>query len=264
MGWPYQQKPPMGWPLDLDSGLVPDVGFWPMLAGSGNTIQDLSGNGNTGTITPANVFWGSGKYGPHLDFTATDDAVTCGNNPALGLTGGKFTIYVVFNTDTIIANDVLVGKHDAGVNGWELEITSLLRFRWNNTADNHVQGSTLLSTGVVTHAACTFDGTTPRLYLNGKDDTDYGSTAVADSAPNGHAGDLWMGQLYHAGLWEYDGKIEAVYIYDRVLSPSEIAEVYSKPFCMFMNPDEVPLLDQYYTVTEGGIMTPNTRYWGAL
>ncbi len=27
MGWPYQQKPPMGWPLDYASGLVPEAGL---------------------------------------------------------------------------------------------------------------------------------------------------------------------------------------------------------------------------------------------
>jgi len=47
MGWPYQQKPPMGWPLDYDSSLVPEAGFWLFNEGSGNKVSDLSGMGIT-------------------------------------------------------------------------------------------------------------------------------------------------------------------------------------------------------------------------
>ena len=38
---------PINWGNPLANGLV---GYWPMLEGTGNTVQDLSGNGNDGNL----------------------------------------------------------------------------------------------------------------------------------------------------------------------------------------------------------------------
>jgi hypothetical protein len=53
-------------------------------------------------------------------------------------------------------------------------------------------------------------------------------------------------------------------IYNHALSASKRALLYQFPFYGFMNPDEIPVLDQYYTVGVGaaGIMTTNSGFWG--
>ena len=52
--------------------------------GTGSTVTDLSGNGNTGTL--ANTTWSSGKYGSALAFNGTTSQVTIPDAASLHLT----------------------------------------------------------------------------------------------------------------------------------------------------------------------------------
>src|ERR671935_197685 len=55
--------------------------------GSGSTLTDLSGNGNTGTIQ--NATWSSaGKYGGALSFNGSSSMVVVNDAPELDLTSG--------------------------------------------------------------------------------------------------------------------------------------------------------------------------------
>ena len=55
--------------------------------GSGTTVADVSGNGNTGTI--ANATWATaGKYGKALSFNGTSSRVTIPDSASLHLTSG--------------------------------------------------------------------------------------------------------------------------------------------------------------------------------
>jgi hypothetical protein len=66
------------------SGLVAAYGF---NEGSGTTVIDASGNGNTGTISGASWVT-SGKYGTALSFNGTNNWVTIPDNASLDLTTG--------------------------------------------------------------------------------------------------------------------------------------------------------------------------------
>ena len=91
MGWSYQQKPPLGWPLDYDSGLVPEAGFWLMNEDSGNKVFDLSGNGNDGTFVGTAPSWTSGKFGSAVLLLGTDEHIsTTATLPATG----DFTVVI--------------------------------------------------------------------------------------------------------------------------------------------------------------------------
>jgi len=46
------------------------VGLWLMNEGTGNIAQDLSGNGNAGTLF-TDTTWASGKFGPCLNVPGT-------------------------------------------------------------------------------------------------------------------------------------------------------------------------------------------------
>ena len=66
------------------SGLVAAYSFD---AGTGNTVADLSGNGNTGTLT--NVTWSTaGRYGPAASFNGSSSLITVSGSSSLNLTGG--------------------------------------------------------------------------------------------------------------------------------------------------------------------------------
>jgi hypothetical protein len=72
MGWPYQHKPPLGWPIDPDHPLSDFVGFCPMLVGSAGQVFDLSGNGNNFTLA-GHAHYGPGKFGSCLKLDGTGD-----------------------------------------------------------------------------------------------------------------------------------------------------------------------------------------------
>ena len=80
MGWVYQQKPLMGWPLDYDSGPADFVAAWFMLEGTGNKVFDLSGNGNTGTEQVDSV-WQPGKFGLCSYFSG-DEYIVVADSPS--------------------------------------------------------------------------------------------------------------------------------------------------------------------------------------
>ena len=54
--------------------------------GSGTTVTDASGNGDTGTIIGA-ICTNAGKYGNELSFNGTSSYVNLGNPESLKLTG---------------------------------------------------------------------------------------------------------------------------------------------------------------------------------
>src|SRR5205085_8911659 len=68
----------------MAGNLVAAYGF---AEGSGLTVSDASGNGNTGTMS--NATWTQGKYGNGLRFTgALNSLVTVPDNPTLDLVSG--------------------------------------------------------------------------------------------------------------------------------------------------------------------------------
>ena len=73
----WLQKPPLGVGLDFTHPLAQGlVGCWLFNEGSGDKVNDLSGNGNVGTLQnmafPSTVVsgWNPGKDGPALAFNA--------------------------------------------------------------------------------------------------------------------------------------------------------------------------------------------------
>src|SRR5207248_1020612 len=84
----------------VTAGLVAAYGF---NEGSGATVGDASGKGNTGTI--ANATWSTaGKYGDALSFNGTNSWVTVADSAALDLT----------TTMTLEA-----WVYPTAINGWE-------------------------------------------------------------------------------------------------------------------------------------------------
>ena len=98
-------------------GLVAAYGFD---EGSGTTVTDASGNGNTGTITGA-TWAATGKYGKALQFNGTNALVTVPDAASLQLSSGM-TLEAWVNPSTVNANwrDVIYKGND----NYYLEATS--------------------------------------------------------------------------------------------------------------------------------------------
>ena len=197
------------------TGLVAAYGFD---EGSGTTVTDASGNGNTGTIT--NATWAAtGKYGKALQFNGTNALVTIPDAASLHLSTGM-TLEAWVNPSTVNAawRDVIYKGND----NFYLEATSTNASKpdagmiaGGSYADAF--GTAALTANTWSYLTETYDGSTLRLYVNG---TQVASTAhtgaIATSTnPLQIGGDSIYGQ-YFAGL------IDEVRVYNVALTAAQI------------------------------------------
>lgn len=207
-----------------------------MNEGSGNIVQDLSGNGNTGTLV-GTASWISSPMGPAVN---TDDAA--GNRIEIAAGGSypftngfTWVIWGIVNTWPVAAweyDDWTFGYIDAN-NRIELRIgnngdpTPRLQgsVEANNVskAVNYSLASAII--GVPMMMALTYDKANVRLYFDG---LDVGSIAQTES--------FTANMGLRALGYTCDMKTIAAYEYSHALSASEIAQLKREPFCQVWQP----------------------------
>lgn len=217
-------------PATASAGVLDSVsGWWPMYEGSGQTVRDLSGKGNHGTLgsTPAvdanDPTWIKGwLFGSALRFDG-NDFVRIPDSPALETP--KLTVSAwVRGTGSPGPNRYIVGKGATdcdssayglftGYNGGLLfYITDTSHtFRWSGLVDPSV-----IWNGKWHHVAGTFDGTTTKLFVDGK---------LIDNAPSvsqpidytSTTGDTSLGGFLGTCDLYYTGDIDDVAIFSQAL-----------------------------------------------
>ncbi len=157
----------------------PPVAYWNMEESSGKSLLDITGNGNTGTLTgspgPLRV---AGKYGKGLYFPSNDASalVDLGNSPTIGLSGG-ITVEAWVNKDPTSGSGFpnIVSKATAG-SGDNISYllyydgtVSNVRFLIGDNAGNlsGIAQTPVPSTGVWHHLVGTADGTSVKIYIDG-------------------------------------------------------------------------------------------------
>jgi regulation of enolase protein 1 (concanavalin A-like superfamily) len=216
---------------DIRSGLV---GYYPLNEGAGDIAHDMSGEGHDGTLHNG-ITWISQAYqggGVNCDGT-TDTRIELGTwNPAEGTgqlslalwirwAGGGGTYQgLIGKRNTWPATTMFqfqVRPENGGT--FRLETGSVAIVSPNNTLNPLVQ--------TWAHVAATFDRTTARLYLNGKQVAS-GAFAfyAAGEASNMGIGCVTGGGAGFSGNGEvFLGGMDEVCIYNRVLSEEEISLV---------------------------------------
>jgi chitodextrinase len=203
------------------SGLVAAYSFD---EGSGTTVTDLSGNGNTGTLT--NTTWTSAaKYGNALVFDGASSRVTINDSVSLHLTTGM-TVEAWANPSNVSAswrdviykgndNYFLEGTSDTGAPGGGATLGSV---------DAVTRGSTPLTLNSWSHLALTYDGTTLRLYVNGVQVSSVAQTGTIATSTNPLqiGGDNLFGQFF-------TGTIDEVRVYNTALNQSQIQADMATP-----------------------------------
>jgi PKD repeat protein len=203
--------------------------------GSGNTLADASGNGNTGTLKNGPV-WATGKYGGSLQFDGVNDYVTIPNSASLDLAGAKLTISFWVNlTDRSGPDMVLLGKPwVAGTMTYpyfqyavefDANGDKTLDFYFGDTTDR-LRGpfSMKPAVGAWTYAAFTYDGTAVKGYLNGVQQLSAPATQTIKARGNS----LLIG--VDAGFGQaFEGRLDQVRIYTRALTPGELQADMNSP-----------------------------------
>jgi len=223
------------------------VGCWLMNEGSGNKVFDLSGNRKTGSLV-ADTHFVPGKFGPALSFDG-DDSVDCGN---MGITSYPLTILAWGKADAITAGHCLAGFVDASAENQQLRIDFIhgipdrARIFWYSGSPVDIYSQSTLSTGIWYQLVGVFVSDTEKhLYLNGVLEK---TETTSYTIPTG-LNKLGIGRaLDNTPSGGFNGIIDHVMIYNRILSSSEIALLYREPFCMFKDPAEIALLGGYQSV----------------
>lgn len=224
--------------IGLTDGLV---GHWtfdgPTVSGTDPLkVNDLSGNGNQGSAVNADVERAIGKIGQALAFggTADVDFVQVGTDAeSLRVTDGTVSAWV-FQEGSIIhgsaRGDGIVhhpGHNNSDSQAYTLELQensgNLFLKCELEINDPSLQVVVPPETNVWKHYACTWDGTTVRLYADG---VEVGQTAQTGTPSYAGNGIFFIGRNRNGGK-PMKGKIDDVRIYNRALTEQEIQRLHT-------------------------------------
>ncbi len=257
-------KPVLGSQLELGHTLSNGlVGFWLLNEGSGETVQDLSGNSHNGSTSFGSPTWVAGDRGHILDFDGTDDVLGLGIQNA-GMYGNHERTIIFrarFDSFDIGTNETILDANgDVGTAGKFFNI---------NLEDNGISlvfnshrvifDKGVLSTGVYyTVAVVVPAGSTLTsdviCYIDGvlaTPTTEAGSAQTLDT----NVGNWALGGSSLSGASTGDFQIDWLYAYECALLSSEIALLGREPFIMF-DRDPIELWVGSVGVAVGGTILP--------
>lgn len=225
-------------PDDPDTGLV---GHWTFdgMDTSGTVAKDRGRGGNDGTLTngPTKSI---GKLGQALDIDGADDFVNIGS-PAVLDDIATLSVCAWINPRTageiFSGSDRWGGIASKGYPGWFYMTTNVfgsvrpyLYRHFSGNGGSWYPTSDTIPLNEWTHVCVTYDDTStsndPVFYLNGSS-----VTVTEENAPTGTADSEASSDL-HIGTNDvtdqvFDGKIDEVRVYNRILSTGEVSALYN-------------------------------------
>lgn len=226
------RKPPLGLLPHSDhphrKGLA---GQWLMNEGSGLHLNDHSKNGNIGIINGAT--WVPGNCESALNFNGSSDYVEIQNT--LLLNPNLITIIAWIKGAATSSDDQICSKDQTsgGTNRvWQFRKNSSEKLEFiifDTEGDNASEvGSTTIADSEWHQVVGTWDGTTIRVYVDGKEDA--AGTSYAGSLQQGKTNSVFIGKAQTADPGYFCGYIDQVSIYNYALSDSMIQQLYRNPF----------------------------------
>jgi hypothetical protein len=219
------------------------------------TAFDNSGNTNNGTLLNGTA-WTAGKNGSAVNFDGTDDFIQIADSNSLDISGsGTFSAWVKLGA--LNRWHGVVSKGNANDDGrghnYAIEITNtndIQCYIGNGTAVNTVTSPTALPLNQFTHVACTWDGSSVKLYINGVLNT----SATQTITPAANTSPLYLGQ-YGGNVDRMLGALDEVRIYNRALTATEIQSDMNTP----LEPDTIAPTVSITSPTEGSTVSSTTN-----
>lgn len=214
--------PPPGPPQALnvvlaDIPAVPAAVQFEFDAGSGQTVQDVSGNNNharLGSATGADTSdpaWVAGVTGSALQFDGTNDYIEVADSPSLDFPA-SFTVEGWVRYDLGAATGTWANKGDSGERTFRIRFTSArdIEFRWDTTTGTarEVLATDALPDAAWHHVACVYDQAAGqnRVYVDGA----LQASAAATGIPATNAKALHLGVRFTSSFSNYlDGALDA-------------------------------------------------------
>lgn len=175
---------------------------------------------------PITVFVGTFNFGTSLDFDGINDAINCGNNASLQITGNAITVEAMIKVNSFKPNAFegnIVNKEQTNqANGFMLRTggSGILEFYCGNGDWNGVVSpSNILQIGVWHHVAATYDGNIMRLYVDG---TQVASVNTTISISNSNA-NLFLGDWANGGR-NLDAEMDEVRLWNIARTAQQIID----------------------------------------
>ena len=194
---------------------------------NGSSVTDLSGSGNTGTLSGA-TRTSAGRFGAALSFDGDGDSVVVPDAASLHLHDGMTLEAWVYPTDASSGRPALLKGDDA----------DLVYGLFTTTGDGANAAAQILMDGAPqtafapdalplnawSHLAATYDGAKLQLYVDGRQvaSRDVAGGIAADT----HA--LRFGGSELLGRW-FAGRLDEIRIYDRALTLEQLNADMDRP-----------------------------------
>lgn len=205
------------------------VGHWKMDESSWNgtsgEVIDSSGNGNNGTSS-GGATTAAGKFGYGGSFAGDDDHVVVANSSSLQSVINSFSVSVWFNDYSFpTGNNTLVEQWYPD-SGWIIGESStsgkiFANLVTSDSSNNNWTSNATLSSGVWHNVVLVYDGATESMYIDGELDNSY---SISGTLSTGYDNPIYIGS--NAVNAFISSSIDDVRLYNRALSPDEIAKLY--------------------------------------
>lgn len=207
----------------------PPVGEWRFEEGSGGTVNDTSGNGNTGTWNgTGTLHWTKGKIGKAGNFDGSSDYVSV-NSSATIPTGGtartlEMWVYTTDNSWADNANTIFEYGTNTTRQAFGIDMNPFPNIEVYTWADDATVNTGLSNKTGWWHLAVTYDGsTTIKTYINGM----LKSTKTLAGVLNTASSTVNIGRSALVNAY-FDGRLDHIQIYDYARTPAQIAWDYNR------------------------------------
>lgn len=203
------------------------VGYWNFDEGTGSTAYDFSGNNNDGKINGAS--WTTGIKRNALSFDGNNDYISVPNSASLNFHDtNRFSIslWVKRNDNPETSKSLISNGHKTPPNGYQLTISANNQISINigdgNNRYNCVSNQKITDFNWH-HLVAVWDGEYLSIYINGLlDNSTYvGTKLITDDSKN-------LEICNHYSNF-FNGILDEIRIYERVLDYNEIKNLYENP-----------------------------------
>ena len=206
------------------------VGAWLLDEGSGNKVNDASGNGNDGEFV-GSPKWVEGVFGSALHFNGRNDMIPVGQDESLRISEGTMMNWINIQTSNDSGLSSMTIPYDDG-RAWDAPYRSLGLGTWQgqlrywiaiNDQNREIQPGKI-EVDRWYHEAITFDGETRKAYLDGelvKEEKGAGEITYGRPVPTaviGSASVVVKRELFN-------GYVDEIAIFNVALSEKEINEL---------------------------------------
>ena len=218
------------YPSIVTSGLtlMLDAGYIPSYPRTGTTWNDLSGNGNNGTLVNGPSF--NPADGGSIVFDGTDDYAVVSSFSQLPIGSNARTVNMWFKTNTTtwqdnVNNMFFYGATNTGNSfGIDFRVYPAMEFySWGGAGRDIIFNTTFPQTGW-SNLTVVYNGTTTLNIYENSINTQNATINVLNTISS----NVWIGSINPSfNPWYYDGGIANIQIYDRALSSSEVLQNYN-------------------------------------